>query len=522
MGEPTCPTTRLTTRPNGLAGRVSFGQSSFRRVGLLRMALFRLKLPSRYLNMWEIIMTRGLSKCILIGILAAFSYLYIHDPYSSTKGENQYPTSGEPGKTSLPVASETQTAEHSEGKESKPVYWHTDPIAPILLGIVILLVAAKFGGALFEKIGQPAVLGELILGIFIGNLAYFTGWEFFGPLRNHTFVDLLARFGVIILLFEIGLETNVREIVKVGLSSFLVAVGGIIAPFILGYFTSLYFFPDEGFIVHLFVGATLCATSIGIKARVLKDLGKLQTTEARIIMGAAVLDDIIVLFMLAVVTDIVVTGSVIPLHIAQTSIFSILFLVGAILMGFKLAPFLGHYTSRMKVEGWKLIAAIVFCLILSYIADLIGLATIVGAFAAGLILREVRFRDLEGVEHGMKEVIRPASFVFVPIFFVLIGMQIKLEILGDIYVLWIAAAITMAAILGKQVCGLCALGKGLNRLAIGVAMIPRGEVTLIFAGVGKSLGVISDAVFSALIIMVIVTTLITPPALKSAFSGTYK
>jgi Kef-type K+ transport system membrane component KefB len=144
----------------------------------------------------------------------------------------------------------------------------------------------------------------------------------------------------------------------------------------------------------------------------------------------------------------------------------------------------------------------------------------VGAFAAGLILRKVRFKDLKGVEHGMNEVVRPASFVFVPIFFLLIGMQIKLETFGDIYVLKIALAITIAAILGKQVCGLCALGKGLNRIAIGVAMIPRGEVTLIFAGIGKSIGVISDTIFSALIIMVIFTTLITPPSLRWAMSRT--
>ncbi len=423
--------------------------------------------------------------------------------------------------TSPPVTSSIQTSKHQVEKMNREAHGHTDPIAPILLGIVIILLAAKIGGGIFEKIGQPAVLGELILGIIIGNLVYFTGWQFFAPLRNHTFVDILARFGVIILLFEIGLETNVRKIVKVGLSSFLVAGGGIIAPFILGYFTSLYFFPHEGFIAHLFLGSTLCATSVGIKARVFKDMGKLQTIEAEITMGAAVLDDVIVLFILAIVTDIAVKGSVNPFHIMQTSLYSILFLTGAIVMGIKLAPFLGHYTTRMKVESWKLIMAVVFCLILSYIANLIGLATTVGAFAAGLILKEVRFKDLGGGEHGMKEVTRPASFVFVPIFFVLIGMQIKLEIFGDIYVLWIAAAITMAAILGKQICGLCALGKGLNRLAIGVAMIPRGEVTLIFAGIGKSLGVVSDTVFSALIIMVIVTTLITPPALKSALSGTY-
>jgi Kef-type K+ transport system membrane component KefB len=465
-------------------------------------------------------MTKVSSKCIFIILLAAPLVFYISHIYSSPEEEPRNSVSTVQEQTSLQDSYTTQTQKHSIEKTDRVLHGHEDPIAPILLGIVIILVAAKFGGGIFEKIGQPAVLGELVLGIIIGNLAYFTGWEFFAPLRNHTFVDLLARFGVIILLFEIGLETNIRDIVKVGLSSFLVALGGVLTPFILGYFTSLYFFPDAGFSVHLFVGATLCATSVGIKARVFKDLGKLQTAESSIIMGAAVFDDIIVLFILAIVTDIVVTGSVDFFPVVQTSIFSILFLAGAIFMGLKLAPLLGYYTRHMRVEGWKLAMAIVFCLLLAYIANLIGLATIVGAFAAGLILREARFKDLKGGEHGMQEILRPASFVFVPIYFLLIGMQIKLELFYDKHVLMVSLAITLAAIIGKQVCGLCVLDKGLNRIAIGVAMIPRGEVTLIFAGIGKSLGIISDVIFSALIIMVIITTLITPPALRLAMSRT--
>jgi Kef-type K+ transport system membrane component KefB len=463
-------------------------------------------------------MTRVLSKCIFIILLTVPLVFCISHIYSSPEEESNDLASIIRELTSLQDSSTTQTQKHSIEKTDKVAYGHEDPIAPILLGIVIILTAAKIGGGLFEKIGQPAVLGELVLGIIIGNLAYFTGWEFFAPLRNHTFVDLLARFGIIILLFEIGLETDIRDMVKVGLSSFLVALGGIVAPFILGYFTSRYFFPDAGISVHLFVGATLCATSVGIKARVLKDLGKLQTIEAKIILGAAVLDDIIVLFILAIVTDVVITGSVDPFHIARTSMFSILFLSAAIFMGLKLAPLLGYYTTHRKAEGWKLAMAIVFCLLLAYIANLIGLATIVGAFAAGLILREVRFKDLKGGEHGMQEILRPATFVFVPIFFLLIGMQIKLELFYDKHVLMVSLAITLAAIIGKQVCGLCALEKGLNRISIGVAMIPRGEVTLIFAGIGKSIGVISDTIFTALIMMVIITTLITPPALRLAMS----
>ncbi len=447
-------------------------------------------------------MKKVLSKYTLILLLALPLAFYMSCAYPS------------PEKSSR----NTISTEHAKENTDEVKHGHEDPIAPILLGLVIILAAAKIGGGIFEKIGQPAVLGELVLGIIIGNLAYMTGWEFFAPLRNDTFVDLLARFGVIILLFDIGLETDIRDMVKLGLSSFLVALGGVIMPFILGYFTSRYFFPDAGATIHLFVGSTLCATSVGIKARVLKDLGKLQTTEAKIILGAAVLDDIIVLFVLAIVTDVVITGSVNPFHIVRTSMLSLLFLSGAIFMGLKLAPLLGYYTTHMKVEGWKLAMAIVFCLLLSYVANLIGLATIVGAFAAGLILREVRFKDLKGGEHGMQEILRPASFVFVPVFFLLIGMQIKLELFLDMRVLTVSLAITVAAIIGKQVCGFCALEKGLNRIAIGIAMIPRGEVTLIFAGIGKSLGIINDVVFSALIIMVIITTLITPPALRWSMS----
>ncbi|MBS1257163.1 MAG: Na(+)/H(+)-K(+) antiporter GerN [Candidatus Scalindua arabica] len=459
-------------------------------------------------------MTKVLSKYTFIILLSVLLVFCTHHIYSSPEEESDDLASTIRELIFQQDSSTTEPQKHSIEKTDKVIHGHEDPIAPILLGIVIILAAAKIGGGIFEKIGQPAVLGELVLGIIVGNLAYFTGWEFFAPLRNHTFVDLLARFGVIILLFEIGLETNIRDMVKVGLSSLLVALSGVITPFMLGYFTSLYFFPDAGFNVHLFVGATLCATSVGIKARVFKDLGKLQTTESSIVMGAAVLDDIIVLFILAIVTDIVVTGSVDPFPIVKTSIFSILFLVGAIFMGLKLAPLLGYYTTRAKVEGWKLTMAIVFCLLLSYIANLIGLATIVGAFAAGLILREVRLKDLKGGEHGMQEILRPASFVFVPVYFLLIGMQIKLELFYDKHVLIVSLAITLAAIIGKQVCGLCALEKGINRIAIGVAMIPRGEVTLVYAGIGKSIGVISDTIFTALIIMVIITTLITPPALR--------
>ncbi|MEA2098174.1 MAG: cation:proton antiporter [Patescibacteria group bacterium] len=390
---------------------------------------------------------------------------------------------------------------------------HSDPIAPVLIGLIIILLAAKIGGELFEKINQPAVLGELIFGILIGNIVLFSGGVYnFNHLFQSEAIDIMARLGVMILLFQVGLESNIKDMMKVGISSFLVATIGVVAPMILGYYVSSWIIPEAGFNTHLFIGATLTATSVGITARVLKDLNKLKTPEAKIILGGAVIDDVLGLIILSIVSGIIISGSVSVGAVMQTSLISIVFLFGSIMLGLWLSPKIGKWVSGMKVEGMKIVTAFLFLFLMSYIADLVGLATIVGAFAAGLVLDDVYFKNKR--EHHIEVLVKPLYCIFVPIFFVLMGIQVKLDAFLDPKIILIALGITVASIIGKQACGLGIRCPGASKLTVGIGMISRGEVGLIFAGVGKELGVISDSLFGAIIIMVIFTTLVTPPLLK--------
>lgn len=403
---------------------------------------------------------------------------------------------------------------------------HLDPT--VLIGVAAILVAAKIGGEIFERLKQPGVLGELCAGIVIGNLVLFgfTGAE---PLKTNETIAALAELGVIILLFEVGLESDLKEMVEVGWSSLLVAVVGVVAPFFLGWAVSAYFVPEESRLVHIFIGATLCATSVGITARVFKDLGKLATREARIILGAAVIDDVLGLLILATVAGAIraaASGGVLSLlDVGMIAAKSLLFLVAAIAIGHVLMPRVLRGAGRLETRGVLLTLAISFCLFLAWAASKVELAPIVGAFAAGLILDEVHYRPKGGrTERDLNDLLQPVSTVLVPIFFVLMGLKVDLRLFVRLDILGFAATLTIAAIVGKQVCGLAVLDRGVNRVAVGLGMIPRGEVGLIFAGIGATLmlptsagvnePVINAATFGAVVIMVIITTLVTPPSLK--------
>ena len=398
----------------------------------------------------------------------------------------------------------------------------------VLIGVAIMLVLAKLCGEIFERVGAPAVLGELFAGIVLGNLVIF-GLSQAEPLKTNATIAALAELGVIILLFEVGLESDLKEMVEVGWSSLLVAVLGVIAPFFLGWAVSAYLIPDEPRLVHIFIGATLCATSVGITARVFKDLGKLATREARIILGAAVIDDVLGLLILAVVAGAIRaagTGDVLSFFdVALIALKSFGFLIGAIAIGILLMPRMLHGAGRLETRGVLLTFAISCCLILAWISAKVGLAPIVGAFAAGLILDEVHFKHGRGQpERDLHDLLQPVSTVLVPIFFVLMGLKVDLRLFARVDILGLAFALTLAAIIGKQICALGVVERGINRLAVGLGMIPRGEVGLIFAGIGATLmlrspsgvsqPVISSAIFGAVVIMVIITTLITPIALK--------
>lgn len=414
---------------------------------------------------------------------------------------------------------------------------HGDPIAPALLALIAILVTAKLGGELFERLGMPAVLGELIGGIILGNLVLINAdWSFFQPLRATPVqgywpiaVDSLAHIGVIILLFEVGLESTIKGLMKVGGSSLLVAVLGVVTPIVLGFGASWIFIhqiprelaeiapPDfSPHYVHLFAGAVLCATSVGITARVFRDMGKLQMKESQIILGAAVIDDVLGLIVLAVVSGIITAAELgQPLALGEVLrliAVAVLFLGGTLVVGSFAVPRILLHASRLRTRGVMLAFALSFAFALSYLADAAGLAPIVGAFAAGLLLEKVHFKGFEG-EGELEQLIRPVSGFLVPVFFVLMGIQVKLESFTNLPVLGLAGALTLAAVAGKLVCGLGVLERNLDRLSVGVGMIPRGEVGLIFASIGRSMKVIDDAIFSALVIMIIVTTLITPPLL---------
>jgi Kef-type K+ transport system membrane component KefB len=402
-----------------------------------------------------------------------------------------------------------------------------DPSAKVVLAVAVIYVTALLAGELAVRVGQPAVLGELLGGVVIGNLTLF-GFQGFEFIKNDAGVDLLARIGVLILLFEVGLESTVHQMMKVGLTAMLVAVLGVIAPFGLGWAVGAWLLPQASAYVHAFLGATLCATSVGITARVLKDIGVSQSGEARVILGAAVVDDVLGIVILAVVSGVIAAadaGSAMS-HGAIGAIVgkALGFLVGAIAVGYWLAPRLVKWSARLRSKSASLAVSLALCFVTAYAAYAAGLAPIIGAFAAGLVLESSHYHWFtDKGEHPIEDLLHPLMLALVPIFFVLMGMKTDLRAFLEPGVLGLAAALTVAAFIGKQACSLgVPKSGGLNRIAIGLGMVPRGEVGLIFANIGLGLmlagqPVIGRTTYSAVVVMVIVTTMITPPALKWSF-----
>lgn len=399
-----------------------------------------------------------------------------------------------------------------------------DSVVPLLLGLTIVLGAAKLGGWLATRIGQPAVLGELIAGILIGNLAL-AGFHGLDWLRSDRTITILAQLGVIVLLFEVGLQSTVEQMRRVGASAFLVALIGVATPFALGWAAGVWLLPAQPTYVHVFLGAVLTATSVGITARVLRDLDATQSREARIILGAAVIDDVIGLVILAVVSGAIAAADrhgsgFSATQIATISAKALGFLVAALFLGVLLAPRLLRLVARIHVPGILLTSGLIFCFLLSYLAALADLAPIVGAFAAGLVLEAPYFEAFdESRERSLESLLHPISTFLVPIFFVATGMKVELAAFGDTRVLGLAGVLCAVAWIGKQASALGVLERGVDRLTVGLGMVPRGEVGLIFANVGATLTiagerVVTPAIYAAVVIVVIVTTLITPPSLQ--------
>ena len=401
-----------------------------------------------------------------------------------------------------------------------------DATSSLLLALVVLLPSAKLAGMAAERLGQPAVLGELLAGMLLGNLGL-VGFYGLDYLKTDAAVEILASLGVILLLFEVGLDSSLADLMKVGLSSLLVAVVGVALPFGLGWLVGALMLPEHTFYVHAFIGATLCATSVGITARVLKDIRKIGSPEAKIILGAAVIDDILGLVILAIITGMI-QGAGGGLELSLGSVLwlvakVVIFLAGSLVVGVLWVPRFFRQAAKARMKGMLFSLSLAFCFLLSYLATLIDLASIVVAFAAGLILERVPFEDyLREGELSPEAMLHPLSAFLVPLFFMQMGLKIDLSSLFSPEVLGLALALTVVAILGKQACGLGAVQRGLDRLSIGIGMVPRGEVGLIFAGVGLTLSVdgeriIDEAVFAAILTMVMITTVITPPLLQWSF-----
>jgi Kef-type K+ transport system membrane component KefB len=396
---------------------------------------------------------------------------------------------------------------------------------PLLLLVLASMIAlARVGGALFERAGQPAVLGELAAGLVLGNLALLGLPGLRGFLDSEALL-LLSELGAVVLLFKVGLESTVAGMLSVGGRAFVVACAGVVAPMLLGFGVGALTHPHESWMVHAFLGAMLAATSVGITARVLADLEALDTPAARIILGAAVIDDVLGLIVLAVVSGVITaaaTGATLaPAAVVWIVGKAVLFLSGAVWLGSLLSPHLFRLALALPTGHVAGTVALVWCLACAYLAALAGLAPIVGAFAAGLVLQEEHAaehvaRGESSLEHGLS----PLAAFLVPIFFVRMGMLVDLSSFRSWSVLGFAALLTLAAVAGKQVCGLFA-PKGTSALVIGIGMMPRGEVGLIFAGIGATLvldgrPVVDTATYAAAIFMVMATTVATPPLLSWA------
>jgi Kef-type K+ transport system membrane component KefB len=400
---------------------------------------------------------------------------------------------------------------------------------PVLFGLAVLVVSAKAGGLLAERWGQPSVLGELLAGIGLGNLLpLLGGTQEFALLHSDPTLLFLAEVGVLVLLFDVGLEADLRAFARVGVSSLLVAIIGVAIPIGLGWGAVALLLPDSPPIVRLFIGATLSATSVGITARVLKDLGVTQSREGQIILGAAIMDDVLGLMVLAVVTGIAIGGTAAGAELSGLAI-AWIFLRGLLFLG--TAAVLGHFLShpflrlaaRTGHPEVMLVLGLGLCFTLAYMAELIGLAGIIGAFAAGVLLDPygtgVRTREEDAT---LAELLHPLSSLFVPLFFVLMGVQVDLKGLASFTVLSFGVILILCALAGKLACAVGPLERGTNRLAVGIGMIPRGEVGLIFAGIGARLTfegqpLLSQSLFSAVVLMVLLTTLITPVGLRWAY-----
>ncbi|MFO0803084.1 MAG: cation:proton antiporter [Gemmataceae bacterium] len=380
--------------------------------------------------------------------------------------------------------------------------------ARLLLLLAAMLGGAKLFGALSKRCGQPAVLGELVAGVVLGASAL--GW--IDP--NQPVLRALAELGAVVLLFEIGLETDLPKLLKVGGSAFTVAAAGVVLPFAMG--TAIGLALGLGGVASVVAGATLTATSVGITARVLSDFNRLHEPESQVILGAAVIDDVLGLVILAAVAGLTTGGEITTVSVLQTTALALGFLLGTLVLGRPAARLYVKFADRIDLPGTPVVVALILAFALAALAAAADSSPIVGAFAAGLLLRETPAAP------QMSRGITNLGHFFVPLFFVTVGAAVDVRAWnpfdarnGDLFL--VGGLLLIAAVVGKFLAAYVPFWFKGNKRAIGVGMIPRGEVGLIFAQMGLASGAFTPGLFSAMMLVIMATTFLTPPLLKVVF-----
>ena len=448
---------------------------------------------------------------------------------------------------------------------------HNDPVIPVLLTLTVITFIALVGREIAKHFHQPSVLGELTIGILIGNVGYWLGSDIITILRDFTTVfiawtetieqsismeaallkyftpdqaqqllpilssssgrsiidiiqviDIFSRIGLLFLLFVVGLESSIHQLRSSIRPGIRVAALGIGVPFVLGIATMTLLYPLNNWPAILMTAIALCATSIGITAHVFHEMSLEQSQTAHIVLSAAVIDDVLGLILMAIGIDIIFRGGFELTTVLYSISQAVMFLTSIYLLVPILIRFTINRLHHFPLWEAELFVSFFLLTILSWLADFVGLSAIVGAFAAGLILSNKEFIYWKKKETSnpcflneeIKTQIRPFEAILAPLFFVLMGTQVKLEAFLDFEVVLLATALTVVAISGKMVSGLGA-PPNLSRMAIGAGMVPRGEVSLILASLGKTLNILTPTLFTAIVMMTIITTLLGPPLLKA-------
>lgn len=389
-----------------------------------------------------------------------------------------------------------------------------------LIQIVLILFSARILGELAAYWGVPAVVGELMAGVIIGP-------SMFGWLEPNTTIQLLANIGVILLLFEVGIETDITSLTSSGANSLLVACGGVVFPFVGGFLVSYYLF-DFSALISLFIGATLTATSIGITIRVLRDLKKQNTRGAQVVLGAAVLDDIIGIILLAMLYEFATNGEVNIWNAGKVLVFIVLFFLISPLLVKWVSMTIKKWEEKSDIPGLLPTTIVAIILLFSWIAYKLGAPKLLGGFAAGLALSKqfffpmARLYETPEFSRKVERQMKPIVHLFTPIFFVSIGLSLNLKTVewNSLFIWLLTGSLFVVAFLGKFLSGFLLVKESLiNKLAIGTSMIPRGEVGLIFANIGLTTGAFNNELYAAMVIIIALTTFIAPFMLRYIYQS---